>query len=274
MPTFCVHDRELTATSRRCVYALATIVSTLLGAASTAWADVDCGQNPVTVTVTSSLSTNYYTTGSGTCITVTGNNISLDLNGHTITCRNPSSSVCGTAIVGNGSGLILTNSGSGGAGVYGPFWDGIKNFKEIHDCTIGRNSEYGAAPVHGVASGTIHKIDGCVITTDGVAIDGALESNTSRIGDNYIDAIGQTAIVTEGTSSGTGPRVENNYVVNFAYGISGTGSKLRVQDNVLSTISTVGDEFYFDGPASWTLSGNLCQDSTLCPVPAPGWTLP
>jgi hypothetical protein len=78
------------------------------------------------------------------------------------------------------------------------------------------------------------KIEGNYIATQGVAITASLQTNLSRIGDNYIDAGCLTAISVSGTNSGTGPRVEQNYIINYALGVSsGAGDHLRVQTTSL-----------------------------------------
>ncbi len=207
-----------------------------------------------------------YETSSGTCIQTTGN-LTVTLSG-TVTC-NATDGWCAPAVRSLSGVAELT----GGGTIRGPFSVAVEDFQAVHSIKIGAGGTTGNAPLYGIVGDVIDQVDGCELSDCGVAIYGVMKDSSSWIRDNYIDADGFTAILVSGTGSGSGPRIEKNYIIDFGYGVVGGGTKLRVLDNVLTTPSGTEPEF-IDGSGTWVIDGNLCLDASDCPLPAPGWQLP
>jgi len=84
------------------------------------------------------------------------------------------------------------------------------------------------------------------------------------------------AISTCGTTSGSGPSIETNFIRGFEDGIAtencNVGSDyVEVADNVLSNMT--GDNILNNG-GNPTVTGNICDDVADCPAPTSPFLLP
>lgn len=214
--------------------------------------------------------------GSSACLVVSGNNRTLDLNGHSITraIDGNYSAVAGIDCV--DTGITVIDSAHTGK-VVGTFYRGLRNCENVDGIHVGKVSTgfVEVGPVIGIENTSAikaHNIVNNVITNgDAVGIQAYLFDSTSLVDNNYIEAIYGFSV--NGTASGNGPYVRYN-VVKANQCMSSWGN-LRVSKNLC---------FDRPDPDTWTtcfqsssgsrvLSDNICDCPTQCTV-TPAFTFP
>ncbi len=262
---------------RIAVVVVASVLATLGSSNPLAAAITDCSSSPFVVDATTgnrTLSPNdvLTTDSSSTCVEMhDGRN--LDLNGATIEC---SDSACGRAVRAFDSGSVLQ-----GGTIDGPFTHGADDAAEVKNMLIDGTTDVAIG-----GSSHTKKVHGnVIINAGGDAIQftsTALTTSTSFVRDNFIDGTtdGFTGrgIVVCGTDSGSGPKVENNYIRDEASGIDCLGTTCAPDDHVrlLANIvdSSVVTPIDDCTSADVTIEDNLCDDATNCPTPEAPFQLP
>jgi len=114
------------------------------------------------------------------------------------------------------------------------------------------------------------RVDNNVLTRCSTCIDVDMFNNQSGIKHNYIVSAGGIGIYFSGTSNGSGPTIEKNYVREYETGVkSADPSNGRVKFNIIAeSAPNATSPSLFDLASGVTIEGNICSDESYCPIPS------
>lgn len=222
----------------------------------------------VTFNTTTTLSNDYVKTvaNSTPCLTLSGNGLTLNLNGHTITRTDSDYTNPTTAIACTATGSQVVGLGT----VRGGFTYGVTNCEVVDSLLFSKyvgtdaiNAGPGVAVQNDLLVVRADSIVNNVITTGNSGIESAMLASTSTISDNYIEA--SNGISITGTFSGSGPLIENNILRNFNTGISKNPNTFaRVRKNLLIEFQNGFLGYCIGIYGQATISGNYCECASNC----------
>jgi len=247
---------------RRCLAATVTVAIFVFVSVQSVVAALSCGPTPQDITTNTTLQFDYEIT-SGTCFKIPGG-VTLDLNGHSITCT---SSSCDAAVLSNVNGTVKNGL------ILGPFDIAVENSGEARELRID-----GSDVAIGCSSGANQA--GCVnakqieknvlLNCGSSCIDTNLLSATSFVRDNFVD--GADIGIRINGSGGAGAKIEKNFIRNYVtHGILKISGGARIWDNILCERD---QDIPIKLLTSADLDGNICDDLTACPIPDVPFTLP
>ena len=221
-----------------------------------------------------------YVATSGPCFLVSSG-ADVNLNGHTIECSNGSSAYFGAAVEARMAGTIVENGVIKGKWEYGTL-----------DAEITRDTSFETPFFAGVGGDNfVKKITNnwfqgcgyyCIKVHINVTTGGLIQSNRIDT-EPKSQPTATEAIEIEGTASGNGPLVKQNYIIrspDYVLGEVGIvtegSSHVRLFDNIIierrrydTTPPIVDVPIEVGNAATVTLSGNDCGDPDLCPMEVP-----
>ena len=229
---------------------------------------------PGNVSVNYSPTEDISQTGTGTCINITANNITVNLSGKRVICNRAAG--CDTAVGVSvdvtqsliKNGFIENGTGTWATGVFAGQYAGGGNAATttVQDLTID-----GATT--GIASW--HKVQRCIIkNVSGACLDsGAAQlPNNSEASQVFCRSLGDGIIATPGNSSSNNNTIKNNYV-DAANGVAieALTGYIVIEHNIIgeATSFIVGNPVV---PSKTTISENICDD-TVCPDPSSNFNL-
>jgi len=173
---------------------------------------------------------------------------------------------------GGGTGKAVSNGT-----IEGPFTIAVDAVKEAYDLTI-ENA------IHGInVDSTNVKIQrNTILNATMTGITATLGNGASFVDSNYIgmspNGVGVGILVT-GVTSGTAPRVDDNFLVEFNVGVSANNTtKLRIRRNVLASAASNIATGMDVNSTNKTLTDNVCShtvaDVTHCGLDNPFSGLP
>ncbi len=231
----------------------------------------------ITISTSTTLTNDYIRTASSStpCLSVSGNGTVVNLNGHTITRTDLDYNGNPTAIACTSTGTHIIGTGT----IQGPFFYGIKNCEEIDGVNFVRHTDTGRdnyflGPEISIYNESTaikaNSITNNFIKTNGAAgIESAMLQSTSTVSDNYVEAA--NAINVSGTTSGSGPLVENNIIRNYLYGLEKNDSTIvRFRKNLLMEVNTdLGGDCMHITLSGATITSNYCECPSWCPSTPP-----